>query len=302
MIEPKPLQTFIDILLKSKAIKKLVTEHYGPDAKQQMKQFQAGEVGDLLALVEESKMDLSGSPEDTIEAAAPDDDIFEIELWETGPVFWIRANEFDDIGYFPSLKSARTYAKQEFESFISELADRESEEDVEDSEEEDLAESDAENAWIAQHLRTGTCPICQGPQAHCNHLLADIDLTFGSLDAGSLNDVYVEICELGEKEEPLTALHDFLLDNVDTWYHSDGSEDLGRPMSESRNVWFWSNDVAGIEKAVREWFLPSKPPEKPKKQRRKKPPIERPAADQESLAMGTDAQPMNDIVKEEEQK
>jgi hypothetical protein len=272
MIEPKPLQTFIDILLKSKAIKKLVTEHYGPDAKQQMKQFQAGEVGDLLALVEESKMDLSGSPEDTIEAAAPDDDIFEIELWETGPVFWIRANEFDDIGYFPSLKSARTYAKQEFESFISELADRESEEDVEDSEEEDLAESDAENAWIAQHLRTGTCPICQGPQVQCNHLLADIDLTFGSFDSGSLNDVYVEICEfeekMGESNEdggPLMALYDFLLGKVSDCHHSDGSENLGRPMSESRNVWFWSHNVAGVEKEVRECFLPAMPPEQPKK-------------------------------------
>lgn len=300
MIEPKPLQAFTDILLKSKAIKKLVTEHYGTDAKQRMKQFQAGEAADLLDLIEVSKMDLSGSPEDTIEAAAPNDDIFEIELWETGPVFWIRANEFDDIGYFLSLQGARIYAKQEFESFISELADRESEEDVEDSEEEDLAESDAENAWIAQHLRAGTCPICQGPQAQCNHLLADIDLTFGSLDAGSLNDVYVEICELGEKEEPLTALNDFLLDNVNTWYHSDGSEDLGRPMSESRNVWFWSNDVAGIEKAVLEWFLPSKPTEKPKKQRRKKPPFMRPAADQESMAVADVAKSMNDIVKEEQ--
>lgn len=38
-------------------------------------------------------------------------------------------------------------------------------------------------------------------------------------------------------------------------------------MSESRNVWFWSNGGAGIEKAVREWFLPSNARLMPKSQR-----------------------------------
>ena len=59
-----------------------------------------------------------------VEAAAPDDDIFEVEIWSTGPVFWIRANEFDDIGYFSSLAEARAYAEEFFEGPISELLAR----------------------------------------------------------------------------------------------------------------------------------------------------------------------------------
>jgi len=132
MTTPRPLQEFKDLLLKSKAIKNLVAEHYGPTAKARMKQFQEGNIDDLLDLIEENKQELSGSPEETIEGAAPDNDVFEIELWAAGPVFWIRANEFDDIGYFSSLKDARTHAQREFEDFISELAERE-----DDAEEDD---------------------------------------------------------------------------------------------------------------------------------------------------------------------
>ena len=113
MTDPKPLREFKDLLLKSKAIKKLVTEHYGAAAKERMKQFQAGDAGDivdLLQLIEERKEELSTSPEATIDAAAPDDDVFQILIWSAGPVYWITANEFDDIGYFSSLKDAKSYA------------------------------------------------------------------------------------------------------------------------------------------------------------------------------------------------
>ena len=278
MIEPQPLQSFTNILLKSKAIKKLVTEHYGAEARQRMKQFRAGEINDLLDLIEDYKFEMSGSPKESIDGAAPDDDIFQIEIWAVGPIYCIRANEFDNIGYFSSLEEARIYAEFEFEGFISELAERgQDEEDSEESLDDESLESEDEKAWFKQHLSTGTCPVCRGPQAQCNHLLADIDLTFGSFDSGSLNDLYVEICEfeekMGEANEdggPLMALYDFLLGKVSDCHHSDGSENLSGPMSESRNVWFWSHDVAGVEKEVREYFLPATPPEKPKKQSRKR--------------------------------
>lgn len=278
MIEPQPLQSFTNILLKSKAIKKLVTEHYGAEARQRMKQFRAGEIDDLVELIEDNKIQLADSPVETIHGAAPDNDVFHIKLCAVGPVFYIRANEFDDIGYFSSLEEARIYAEFEFEGFISELAERgQDEEDSEESLDDESLESEDEKAWFTDHLSKGTCPICRGPQAQCNHLLADIDLTFGSFDSGSLNDVYVEICEFeeitGESNEdggPLMALYDFLLGKVSDCHHSDGSEDVGRPMSESRNVWFWSRDVKGVEKEVRKCFLPVTPPEKLKKQSRKR--------------------------------
>jgi hypothetical protein len=266
MQEPKPLQEFKAVLLKSKAIKKLITQHYGLEAKERLKQFKAGEMDDLLDLIEDYKFEMSGSPVETIDGAAPDDDVFQIELWAVGPVYCIRANEFDNIGYFSSLEEARSYAECEFDGFISELADRgQDEEDSEESLDDESLASEEEKAWFKQHLSSGTCPVCRAPQSQCNHLLADIDLTFGSLDSGSLQEVYSEMCdfaaETGDSEEddgPLMALYNFLLDGLTTWYQSDGDEDLGRPMSESSNVWFWDSDVAGVEQRVRDRFLPAK--------------------------------------------
>jgi len=90
-----------------------------------------GDADELWDLIEDHKQDFSRSPVDVIEGAAPDYDVFEIEIWSTGQVFWIRANEFDDIGYFPSLKEARGYAENFFESYITDLAERDNEEEKE---------------------------------------------------------------------------------------------------------------------------------------------------------------------------
>jgi len=128
MTKPQPLSTFKDQLLQSEDIQKLIAEEYGPEADAAIGRFRSGDDGDLWDLIEDNKDATFGTLEVSIEAAAPDDDIFGIEIWSTGPVFWIRANEFDDIGYFPSLPEARAYAEVEFESHINELSEREEEE------------------------------------------------------------------------------------------------------------------------------------------------------------------------------
>ena len=102
MLAPKPLRAFKNLLLRSKDIINLVTECYGSDAENRMKWFNAGQIDDLLDLIEDNKFQISGSPEHTIDGAAPDEDIFKIEIWKVGPVYCIRASEFDDIGYFSS--------------------------------------------------------------------------------------------------------------------------------------------------------------------------------------------------------
>ena len=128
MTKPQPLSTFKDQLLQSEDIQKLIAEEYGPEADAAIGRFRSGDDGDLWDLIEDNKDATFGTLEVSIDAAAPDDDVFGIEIWSTGPVFWIRANEFDDIGYFPSRDEARRYAEVEFESHINELSEREEEE------------------------------------------------------------------------------------------------------------------------------------------------------------------------------
>jgi hypothetical protein len=128
MTQPQPLSTFKDQLLQSGDIQKLIAGEYGPESDAAIGRFRSGDDGDLWDLIEDNKDATFGTLEVSIEAAAPDDDIFGIEIWSTGPVFWIRANEFDDIGYFPSRDEARRYAEVEFESHINELSEREEEE------------------------------------------------------------------------------------------------------------------------------------------------------------------------------
>ena len=128
MTKPQPLSAFKDQLLQSEDIQELIAKEYGPESDAAIGRFRSGDDGDLWDLIEDNKDATFGTLEVSIDAAAPDDDVFGIEIWSTGPVFWIRANEFDDIGYFPSRDEARRYAKVEFESHINELSEREEEE------------------------------------------------------------------------------------------------------------------------------------------------------------------------------
>lgn len=50
-----------------------------------------------------------------------------IEILQSGPLFWIRANEFDDIRYFPSEAEATAYAGMQYEGPISALEERQME-------------------------------------------------------------------------------------------------------------------------------------------------------------------------------
>jgi hypothetical protein len=59
-----------------------------------------------------------------LEGAAPDNDTFWININRSGPLYWIRAVEFDDEYYFSSEADATEYAERNFESFITELAER----------------------------------------------------------------------------------------------------------------------------------------------------------------------------------
>jgi len=137
MNQPQPLSSFKEQLLQSEEIKALIASEFEAEAEAALERFRSGDDEQLWDLIENNKQEVSGSPEETIDAAGPDDDIFEIAIWSVGPVYWIGAPEFDDIGYFTSLAEARSHAEDEFESFITELQERQNEEDEEDEEEEE---------------------------------------------------------------------------------------------------------------------------------------------------------------------
>lgn len=56
---------------------------------------------------------------------------FPLNIIRFGPVFWIQAPEFDDIGFFDSLKEAIEVAESEFADFIAEYLEHEEEDDDE---------------------------------------------------------------------------------------------------------------------------------------------------------------------------
>lgn len=56
---------------------------------------------------------------DSLEGQAADEwDYFDISIVQYGPIFYIQANEFDDIGYFDSLEEAMGVAESEFSDAI----------------------------------------------------------------------------------------------------------------------------------------------------------------------------------------
>jgi len=124
----EPLTQLVPLLLKSKKVQRLLRSHYGESSKEMIRQFRAGEFDDLLDLFENNKWELSEGSVDTIDAAAPADDVFEIEIRSVGGVYWIWAPEHGHIGYFRSRADAESYAEDNFEPFITELHEREDDE------------------------------------------------------------------------------------------------------------------------------------------------------------------------------
>ena len=131
MTKPKDISEFKDSILASEEILALVKKELGKDADEKWAAFQRGEtLDDLYDLLGDNKGEPGiGEMVDSIDGAAPDNDTFQIEIWRLGPAYWIRANEFDDIGYFRTQEEAYDYASMEFSGFIDELNERQEDED-----------------------------------------------------------------------------------------------------------------------------------------------------------------------------
>lgn len=128
MKEPRPFEEFVSTLLTQRGIAKWIAGLYGTEAKKRMQQFLDEDSDDFRCLFEDSKYELSENNVSTIDAAAPDEDVYQIEIRSVENVlYWISTNEHGDIGYFRSFADAESYAYFNFEPFITELAEREKE-------------------------------------------------------------------------------------------------------------------------------------------------------------------------------
>lgn len=124
---------------------------------------------------------------------------------------------------------------------------------------EQLDEFSTEIEEMDEQEGDGKCPFCQSSQTNCPHLVADIDLTFASFDAGSLKGAYETALGLlgeGEQETLLMDLCDFLQDEVSGCISWLDESDSGRPGTGSQNLRVWADDPDGVAEDVKARFLP----------------------------------------------
>jgi hypothetical protein len=128
MTEPHPAEEFLELLLQSEEVASACRAELGEKASDAIDRARKGDATDFLEWFEDWR---SNNPEEetAIEGAAPDDDVFNICINRTGPLFWIQANEFEDICYFGSRADAVSYAEMEFSAFIDALNEREDDEE-----------------------------------------------------------------------------------------------------------------------------------------------------------------------------
>lgn len=131
MAEPRSAEEFVGLLLKSKEVVAACKGELCGKAADVIGRAKKGDTTDFLDWFEDWRMSNTDTIAEEIDGAAPDNDTFAIEIVEAGPLFWIRANEFDDICYFKSLEDARSCLHETFEGFINELAERQQEEEEE---------------------------------------------------------------------------------------------------------------------------------------------------------------------------
>ena len=125
MSEPLELHQFSLALQKEPAVIEALAE----SAVSSFEDFLAS--GELEDLVKNQSIEV-----DSIEAAGGYEHYFNIVIQSFGPVFWIQAPEFDDIGYFGSEIEALEHAREEYATYIETLEEIQNESDEDEEENE----------------------------------------------------------------------------------------------------------------------------------------------------------------------
>lgn len=124
MTHPRPAEEFLGLLLKSEEVLSACNAENGKKSAHLIAQAAKGDSTDFLEWFEGWRMEGHEELVFAIEGAAYHNETFWININRSGPLYWIRAVEFDDTCYFDSETDAIEYANVEFDSFITALAER----------------------------------------------------------------------------------------------------------------------------------------------------------------------------------
>jgi hypothetical protein len=98
-------------------ISKLIDEWKKENPESIMESFRNGDDEDNIYSIIQDRLDFGPSEEEEIPACGSDGE-FNINICKAGPLYLIRANDFDDILWFSSLEEAVSHAKEYYSDFI----------------------------------------------------------------------------------------------------------------------------------------------------------------------------------------
>jgi hypothetical protein len=124
----KPLESFFPSLVALPSVQTALRKEFGKHAPAIVSKMKAGEsLSDEELGAHDTIHDLIQNNSVVADSLAgwssAYDDTFAINIMQFGSVFWIEAMEFDDIGYFDTLKDAKEAAEANYEPFITEASE-----------------------------------------------------------------------------------------------------------------------------------------------------------------------------------
>jgi hypothetical protein len=141
---PQPIETFYPKLAIASEVETALKEKFGARAAGIIKNMKSGETFDEDAEVNDLITDYVKNHCDEVDIfyGHGSAGFFPITICSLGGVSFIRASEFDDIGYFNSVREARLYAADEYDDYGPFVDDPDA---YEDDEGDDGMDDDPEN-------------------------------------------------------------------------------------------------------------------------------------------------------------
>ena len=137
---PQPLETFYPQLACDSNVQAALKTSLGVHADDILTKMKTGQPLEADEFVVSDLMD-NLLQNDSIEVetfyGSGSEGCFPISLWALGAITFIRAIEFDDIGYFGSTAAARSHAENEYEAYGPFVDDPDEEDEDADEESED---------------------------------------------------------------------------------------------------------------------------------------------------------------------